>query len=426
MTIKALFPTVRPTLNLDFAKTKALDPRITFTRASTATFAGANGLIQSAASGAARFDHNPTTGESLGLLVEEARTNLMLRSEEFDNASWTPTNATVAANATTSPGGSAIAESLLETTANGAHFIVQSVTTTNTRHTFTFFVKANGRTRIAIGGNSTLGGNLGAGIFFDLSTNSYVSGAASGAIASVQVLNNDWKRISYAWDANAATGNLGIYLADSGTNLSYVGDVSKGVYLWGAQLEAGAFPSSYIPTSGSTVTRSADVASIAGTNFTSWFNTSNFTVFADCQGSPSTTTVSSGPDFPCLFTFASSTSNRLLGTRSAGTNNGAWGAFARPSTTDVNGAFGYSTNANFNSVRKHKVGTAYNASSFQSFADGVIGTAVTPSVNTSLLTEFSIGKSSEGSNGFWGGTIARLAYYPVRLPDAQLQALTAT
>ena len=78
MTIKALYPTVRPTLNLDFAKTKALDPRITFTRASTGTYVGANGLIQTAASGAARFDHNPTT--------EEARTNLVLRSDAFSDA----------------------------------------------------------------------------------------------------------------------------------------------------------------------------------------------------------------------------------------------------------------------------------------------------------------------------------------------------
>ena len=88
MTIKALYPTVRPTLNLDFAKTKVLDPRITYTRASTATFVGSNGLIQTAASGAARFDHNPTTGESLGLLVEEARTNRVTYSEQFDNAGW--------------------------------------------------------------------------------------------------------------------------------------------------------------------------------------------------------------------------------------------------------------------------------------------------------------------------------------------------
>ena len=76
MTIKSLYPTVRPTLNLNFARTKVLDPRITFTRASTATFVGADGLIKTAASGAARFDHNPATGESLGLLVEEARTNM--------------------------------------------------------------------------------------------------------------------------------------------------------------------------------------------------------------------------------------------------------------------------------------------------------------------------------------------------------------
>jgi hypothetical protein len=88
MTIKALYPNVRPTLNLDFAKTKALDPRVTFTRASTATFVGSNGLIQTAASGAARFDHNPETGESLGLLVEEARTNNVLYSNGMNASVW--------------------------------------------------------------------------------------------------------------------------------------------------------------------------------------------------------------------------------------------------------------------------------------------------------------------------------------------------
>ena len=80
MTIKALYPTTRPSLDLNFAATKRLDPRITYSRASTGTFVGSNGLIQSAAVNQARFDHNPTTGESLGLLVEEARTNLNLNS----------------------------------------------------------------------------------------------------------------------------------------------------------------------------------------------------------------------------------------------------------------------------------------------------------------------------------------------------------
>ena len=73
MTIKHLYPTQRPSLDLDFANSKRLDPRITFTRGSTATYVDAEGVIQSAANNEARFNHNPVTGESLGLLVEESR-----------------------------------------------------------------------------------------------------------------------------------------------------------------------------------------------------------------------------------------------------------------------------------------------------------------------------------------------------------------
>jgi hypothetical protein len=75
MTIKTRFPSIEPSLDLNFAATKRLDPRITFTRASSATFVNENGLIEAAGVNQARFDHTPTTGESLGLLVEEQRTN---------------------------------------------------------------------------------------------------------------------------------------------------------------------------------------------------------------------------------------------------------------------------------------------------------------------------------------------------------------
>jgi hypothetical protein len=92
------YPEVRPTLDLNFARVKALDPRITFTRASGGSYVGADGLIKYAGVNEARFDHNPTTGESLGLLVEEQRTNLLLRSEEFDNASWTAEASAITAN----------------------------------------------------------------------------------------------------------------------------------------------------------------------------------------------------------------------------------------------------------------------------------------------------------------------------------------
>ena len=77
------FPTIEPSLRLDFANARALDPRITFTRASVATYVGKDGLIKTAGEDEARFDHDPTTGESLGLLIEESRTNLLPQSQQY-------------------------------------------------------------------------------------------------------------------------------------------------------------------------------------------------------------------------------------------------------------------------------------------------------------------------------------------------------
>ena len=125
MTIKTLYPNVRPTLDLAFAATKALDPRITFTRASTGTYVGSNGTLRTAGINEARFDHSPLTLESLGLLVEEARTNLLLRSEEFDNASWTKTRSSVTANAITAPDRTLTGDKLIDSTdASASHFIL--------------------------------------------------------------------------------------------------------------------------------------------------------------------------------------------------------------------------------------------------------------------------------------------------------------
>ena len=126
MTIKSLYPTVRPSLNLDFAKTKALDPRVTFTRASTGTFVGANDLIQTAASGAPRFDHNPATGESLGLLVEEARTNAALYSDLSSNN--VIIDATQGLNAATSPDGLFTASLITATSISNNFYQATSVT----------------------------------------------------------------------------------------------------------------------------------------------------------------------------------------------------------------------------------------------------------------------------------------------------------
>jgi len=82
------FPNIRPSLDLRFALAKKLDPRITFTRGSTGTYFGSDGLMRTAAANEPRFDHDPVTGQSLGLLVEESRQNLLTYSNDYYFFSW--------------------------------------------------------------------------------------------------------------------------------------------------------------------------------------------------------------------------------------------------------------------------------------------------------------------------------------------------
>jgi hypothetical protein len=282
MTIKALYPNVRPSLNLDFAKTKALDPRVTFTRASTGTFVGSNGLIQTAASGAARFDQNYATGESLGLLVEEARTNYMTQSSNF--ASWNIYNATVATSSILAPDGVSAATLLTDDTSTATHAIAKNYNTNPTSPQnvgISFFVK-RGTARYFYCSLKTSSPTWAISFDFDNLSNwskFYYTGTDN---ISIQLFPNGWYRISFRGLAIGGSANttltIGILdgLRSGNTSPSYTGDSTRNIYVWGAQAEWGDLVTSYIPTSGSTVTRAADVATLANTG-SSIFPTSAFT-----------------------------------------------------------------------------------------------------------------------------------------------------
>jgi len=148
MSLSNNYPAELPLLNLDFANAGVLDPRITFTRASTATYFDYAGVLRTAQNNIARFDYNPSTLAAQGLLIEEQRTNSMLRSEEFSDASWTKGGATVTANSTTAPSGTTTADTLVEDTSTGQHRVYRTTSgTTNTNpYTISFFAKASTRT----------------------------------------------------------------------------------------------------------------------------------------------------------------------------------------------------------------------------------------------------------------------------------------
>jgi hypothetical protein len=195
-----------PSLDLNFAANKSLvddisgNNLITFSRASTGTFVGSNGLIQSAASGVPRFDHNPATGESLGLLVEEARTNNVLFSEQFDNLSyyiWV--NASLIPSSIIAPNGSLTGYKLIENSANTQHYNLGAPTTAGpTTFTSSVFVKAGERTAYQMlmsdfaTGGVTLKVNLLTGATISFST----TGQWSNSSASVVNFGNGWYRVS--------------------------------------------------------------------------------------------------------------------------------------------------------------------------------------------------------------------------------------
>jgi hypothetical protein len=261
--------TIRPSLLLDFANSKTLDPRITFTRGGIGTYTDANGLIKNAASNEARFDHNPITGESLGLLIEEQRTNLILYSEK---AVGNPVRASKILNSAIAPDGTMTALKLInDTSASADHFIgygLMSSTTANAVNTASVYAKASEYSRFTLDiCDSTDYITTRLRTYVNLSTVTAAVTIGSGS-TTITPVGNGWYRVSVSGQAkNGSAGavDLIITLANDSGQQAYTGDGASGLYLWGAQLEVGAFPTSYIPSADSFTSR-ASTGTFIGSN----------------------------------------------------------------------------------------------------------------------------------------------------------------
>lgn len=244
MTIKHLYPTSRPSLDLQFARDKKLDPRITYSRSSSGTYVDAGGVIQSAATNVARFDHNPSTLESLGLLVEEARTNSNTYSEYFHVGNWTITSGSLIPNNVTAPNNTLTAQKLVTSTATAQQRIVSNgFSVPAGTYTFSVYVKAAGFSfmRLEHGADTTI-------VNFDLAQGVLGTNTGNGTIINV---GNGWYKCSMQIVASTTLSDIRIYVIGSATDArgsTLAGNGVGGIYIWGAQVELGAFPTSYIPT----------------------------------------------------------------------------------------------------------------------------------------------------------------------------------
>lgn len=413
-------PLVRPTLLLDFANTRQLDPRITFTRASIGTFYDTFGILKTAASGTARFDHNPITEESLGLLIEEQRANLVLRSEEFDNAAWTKTRSSITANNTTAPDGASTADKLVEDTAAGSHTVraaTSATITSGTTLTASVYARAAEGNFVIVGIGDGAGVNISRTIF-NLSTGAIVSSTTAPANVSapapiITSVGNGWYRCAITATVTGVTAaQLWIFKgANSNGNSSYTGDGASGIFIWGAQLEEGFFSTSYIPTVASQVTRAADVATMTSTNFSSWYNTAEGTIYSE-GGIPYDYNV----NYQTLYSLndGASDSHIHLQIDSLFTNSIV-------SEVKISGSVQASFSPAYTSGNT-KVSFAYKNNDVNSAKDGTAGTTDT-SVSLPTNTQMNIGSNRTGGS-ILNGTIKKLAYFPQRVTDAQLQGMT--
>jgi hypothetical protein len=351
---------------------------ITFTRASDGTYVDSDGLIKTAGTDVPRFDHDPVTGECLGLLVEEQRTNLLLRSEEFDDTSaWINTAGIVArnANAAIAPNGQLEADELVFPAANTG--LNQTVTITNEiSYAVSIWIKGTAGETIRFTANNIPGG---------------------GNVT----LNGEWQRFAFSGVSNSTAGTL---------NLSTFGGVTaRTIYVWGAQIEAGAFATSYIPTTTSAVTRSADVASITGANFSSWYRQDEGSSLVE-------------------FREPGRSSIRTLRSFSDGTSSNRWDAFVS-GTSEVNNRIviggaqnnpGSLASSVGNLLTKHVI-----AVGLPNAIAACNGTLATPNTSSAVpsVNRLIVGADSIGGTPLTG-TIRRLTYWPQRLPDTTLQAIT--
>lgn len=278
----AAFPrTFVPNLDLDFKNElyaqngapKALSDLTTFSRSSTATYLDRaldlqgdwNYFINTAISGALRIEYDQATGESLGALIESASTNLALRSEEFDNASWTKSNSTITANDTKGPDNSTSADKLeAGSTGTIAPIIFQQITSVATNsYTISAYIKRSEASFIQLYFESSHVANN-PRVNFDLSTGVIGSQDADIDAASLTPIGNDWFRISATVEAVGTSLNAVSLLVKSATDTRAQTNAwtsGDGLFIWGAQIEEQAAPTSYIKTEGSTVSRLADLLS---------------------------------------------------------------------------------------------------------------------------------------------------------------------
>jgi hypothetical protein len=350
------------------------------------------------------------------LLVEEARTNLILWSEEFDNSYWQKQNLTVTQNSAVSPDGKINADKIIPDLNSTSPRDIRTSTfsvTSGLFYTASIFAKKGEIDIISIQLNGQIWEdsniNQRPRVRVNLTDGSIVENNFNSGV-SVMIYPGGYFKISLT-ALCSVTANTQIEISFP----NFTGDGTSGLYIWGAQLEVGAFPTSYIPTTASTVTRTVDSVSMTGSNFSSWYRQDEGTLSTRYK-----TIGDKGNQMICQIRSISG-DNRVEIRAQAGTGTSQFRIEVINNGATQQQEFsifpsGYTVN-NF-----HKITLGYKENNFASTINGTLYTDNTGVVGSCNI--MTIGAANYGFSGDLNGHISQLTYYPSRLTNTQLITLT--
>lgn len=389
-----------------------------FSRSGSATRINKDGLIETVDSNVPRLNYPLIDGVVSGcpsLLLENSSTNLVTYSEDFNDASWEKQNITLTANQSISPNGTLNASKLFANVGTDAKSFYQLLSvTTSQPYVFSVFLKKSEYKNVMLRTGGQSGNPY---VIYDLDTQSVVSESGFSS-TKIESYNNDWYRVSAIITTTSGTNyapNI-FFLPDNNYTIGsqnipeFNGDGISGGFIWGAQVEQGSFPTSYIPSlTGSATTRSVETCNGAGDANT--FNDSEGVLFAEISaladdGTNRIISINDGSSNDLIRLYYSSANNNItFGVRVDNSNR-------------------YEFVQNLNNANEFiKVAIVYSSSGCKSYFNGfeVDNDSLNALPENLNELEFNYGV---GSFNFYGNT-KQIQYFDSALNDTDLEKLTS-
>jgi hypothetical protein len=349
-----------------------------------------------------RLDY--TNSSCPSILVEPQRTNITLQSEDL-STTWYTAGGLLTSNATTAPDGNTTADKIKADNTNGIHVYQQTlVVAAATVYTMSIFVKSGEYTFLELADSSTLKGQT-----FNLTAKTIsapqTGGFSAASSSKIEDYGNGWLRCSITYTTASVAAFFRVSLSN-GTSTTFTGNNTNGLFVWGAQLEAGSYATSYIPTVASSVTRNADV--ISKTGISSLIGQTEGTLFVDVNYKAESIV-------KIYLNLGTSTSNYIaIGTKA----NNKIGMEVLNSGVQVNAesTSTYSTN------QRLKIAMTYKLNDFKLYVNGILQ-ATDTSGTVPAKAEIYLGSYGNGTQQAMDG-INSAQLYKTALSDTECINLT--